>query len=275
MLLVTCCYLMPCSSQTRLLDSLGVLREFMQVCNSYKKLPLHVRLTVQNSADIVTDPAIDTAAFTMEFFIQDKGAYIKLGDNEEVINDSLMLFINHKPKRMSLHANRGLNMVEQMSRFTGGLMQDSSVQKLAVRYSGMYADTLLKEGMAVIKLKSKALVIGGILSKDEIEATYKNDSKLPVRLVQVQRKLVPIDSATYAGLIKDTLYEDRLVHPGNGYWFLIKQSVSTYTFNQIDYSNTTQLPLQVSDCIIIKQAPGKASYVTAKEYETFRLIEDL
>lgn len=258
-------------------DTLSVLKLFMQVCNSYKQFPLHVNLSVQNSTDISTNPEADTAAYNMEFFIQDKGAYIKMGNNEEVINDSLILIISQKPKHMALYANTKHSMAEQMTMFTGGLTQDSSLQKFAARYRQDENNSgVTPPGLAVIKIRSRETVLGSMLAKETIEATYKRDSKLPVKVVQLHRKLIPVDSATYVKLLSGNLYAGKLVHPAGHYWFIIKQSVSTYIFNQIDYDVTTQLPLQVDRCIVKKQTPaGGEHYQPANGYEMFRLTENL
>jgi len=250
-------------------DSMAVFKQFVQVCVGYNQLPMHVNMLVQNTADIVTTPQQDSTAYNVDFFLLDKGLYIKAGEDEQLINDSVIVSISRRLKRMAVRPNKTHSVAEQMKLVMGRFSQDSSLEKLSAKFTVVLAPGLAGETNS-IRLVSKAVLPGSQLPKQRMEAVYKKDTKLPVSVEYVRTKLVAIDSTAYAQLLKDPGYNSKLVATGNGYFFLIKSAFTRYVFNAIDYSNVS-LPLQVSDCIR-KNASGH--FVPAPGYELFKISEN-
>jgi len=262
----------PIYGQAQQKDSTAALKQFMDVCNSYKQVPLHAGITVRTNADIVTSPD-DTTHYTIEFYIHNNDAYVKLNGEEEVINDSLMLFISHKLKSMTLYPNTTGHVAAQLSSFTGMLLQDSAITKMAGRYQ---ADILPGKasapGTAIIQVKNRLLVPGTSLPKETIEVVYNSNTRQPVSLVQLQRKMIPLDSATYTAMVQKAMYPGKLIHIAKDYYFLMKELSTEYLFTHIDYDATTQLPLQMNQCVA-KDRQGK--YVAADGYRMYRFSDEM
>src|SRR5437016_3249819 len=80
-------------------DSLDAVRTFVQVCNTYKQLPLQMTLGIHNTTNLVTG-AEDTVQARATFYLQQHGSYIRFGELEQVANDSLMLLVSDNLKQM-------------------------------------------------------------------------------------------------------------------------------------------------------------------------------
>jgi len=253
-------------------DSLATLRQFIEVCNSYKQIPLHVNIEVRLTADFVTKPQEDTGLFNIDCFVIGNGAYITMGGDTQVMDDSLMLVVSRQSKRMVLSPGTG-RIAEQMKRYTGGIAADASLQKFAAQYETFPPEVALDEaGTRSIQIKSRAFVLGTRLAKETIRLRFREDTKRPVELVQVHRKILLLDSADYEKLKAEPLYAGKLVHPTGGVFFLLKESTSTYTYKLFEFGTGVKLPLQVGS-FIVKQATGH--YAPAKGYESFQLSENL
>lgn len=256
-------------------DTIAIAKQFMEICNSYKQLPMHVKLLVHNSADIITDGREDTVTFEMEFFVQGNGAYIKMAGQEEVVNDSLVLLINNTPKRMMLFSNTG-NITTSINRVAGAFMKDSSLELFNRKYKVVPAlesnEKPAVPAIAAIEMATRETVPGSSMPMETIEARYTEKTKKLIEVVQVRHKIIPIDSSTFAVLQRDPGYAGKLVHLGQRYWFLIKSLSTNYLFKEIDYDKHTPLPLRVSDCVVKMQS---GHFSTAKGYELFQLTENL
>jgi len=254
-------------------ENAAMLKQFINVCNSYKQLPLHASITVRNAADIITS-ADDTLQYNIEFFIRDDNAYINMAGEVEVINDSLMLFINNRQKRMALSQNPTGHISTQLNYVSNMFRQDSSISKMAALYTAQQVTGIVKNGEPAadtIILKSRALMPGTQLPKEMIKVAYRVGSQQPLSIVQSHVKMIPLSADNYNELEKNALYPGKLVNTGKGYYFLIKDASTEYVFTHIDNDASTQMPLQISNCIE-KNARGK--YVPAKGFEGFLFSND-
>ena len=254
-------------------DSLQQMRLFMQLCNNYKHLPLYINMTIHNTADITVSPLDDTM-FNIEFYIQDAGAFIKMGQDVQVINDSLMLFISNKNRRMTLYPNIGNSgLTEQVNKFTAIFLQDSSVEKFSRKYEVvMPEDITTVAGTGNVKIKSRSLVIGSTMPKETIELVYKKSISQLEKVVDTRYKLMQVDSLTYVKFLQNPVYVNRVLHPSKFLFFVVRQCTLTYMYNEISNTSNMQLPVLMNDCIV-KETTGH--YIPAKAYESFILTENL
>src|SRR5436305_1444655 len=85
-------------------DTLSTLRTFMTVCNSYKQLPLQLEVALRRSTNLVTGQE-DTMKVNVRFCLQKEGSYVGFGELEQLTDDSLLLLVSNKLKRMILYPN--------------------------------------------------------------------------------------------------------------------------------------------------------------------------
>lgn len=251
-------------------DTLAVIRDFVQICNSYKKLPLHVNVSIERSAEVVTSPE-DTTSTSAEFFITEKGTYIKMDELEQVVSDSLLLFISNNAKRMILYPNKS-SAAAQLNNYLGVQLQDSSLQKIAKKYtSSLISSNEQNQDSSTIELQSRSKVANTSLSKEIIQVRYNSDSKQPIEVDQVFRKLILLDSSTYNSLLLKPDYVNKLVSNGKNAFFLINTHTTRFIYRSIESNNDIELPVKIENCIT--KSPNN-QYATTKKYDAFKLTKN-
>jgi len=263
-------FLLPTIAGAQKIDTLASLKQFVQVCNNYKKVPLHISLNIYKTADVPAS-AEDTAFSKAEFFITGKESYVRLNNLEQMVNDSLMLLVNNDARQMILYANNTpVNM--RLSAYLGLQMQDSSLQKMAQNYTAVQIAAEKEGDTAVIELKSRAVIGATALPKETVQVTYSKSSYVPFRVVVEDRKLIPLDSVGYNTLLVTPKYAGKLINPGKDNFFLVNTHTTTFIYNVMSYSNDVLYPAEINDRVV---KDGEKHYVPAKGYETFRVIDNL
>jgi len=223
-------------------DTLKAIGILLGVCNSYQQLPLQLSLQIDRSSNLPMRPE-DSMRTAAVFYLQQEGAYIRMGELEQVVNDSLMLLVSTTMKRMILYPNRA-SVASQLKKYLQLSFGDSSIARVAARFRvGMEKD----EGdSSVIELTSRAALSGTALPKEVIRMSYRKEGLVPIRLIQTERQ---IDLST-----KNIL-----------------EKVTTYTWLAISHKKEQQLPVSIRDRIGTDQLEG---YRPVKAYSDFVLIKN-
>lgn len=251
-------------------DTLAPVREFIQICNGYKKMPLHLKVVINRRADIARS-AEDTASSVGDFFITEKGTYVKMDELEQIANDSLMLFVSNNARRMILYPNN-TSVATQFTHYMGIQLQDSSLQKIAKKYSvSLITPGEGEKESQIIELQSRNKIVNTTLPKETIEVKYNPDTKQILEVQQVFRRLIPLDSAEYNILLPQPEYADKLIAAEEHVFFLINKHTTDFIYKTMESGDNIILPLQLSSCIT-KNSIGQ--YATAKGYEGFTLTKN-
>jgi hypothetical protein len=246
-------------------DSLYALKQFIQISNSYKQLPMHAIMQIQNSSDFVSNTQ-DTASTQAEFYLSQHGSYVKTSEMEQLSDDSLMVLVNNGPKRIIVLPNKQ-SVEARIKDYMGIQLADSSLEKAARKYTAAILPT--ENGIAAIELTSRELAYGSTMPKEQILIRYNASTQKPLALIQSREKLVKIDSAQYAVFTQNPQYKNKLLAPqkqGRQYYFLLKSQALTYTYKKMESGNSIQQPVHISDRI---QKNSNGDYAPAKGYEAF------
>lgn len=246
-------------------DSLQSMRQFVTVCNSYKQLPLQASITIKNKSNFITDKE-DTITSHASFYLQKEGCFIQLDGMEQLVNDSLMLLVNRDIKRMMLYPNNG-NTNSLMQQMTGMFLQDSSLQKIAEKYKAYPVQR--RNNSSVIEMTSRKTLYKTTVAKETISLTYSAEN-YPVEIKQTKRMLMPIDSATYANLVKEPSIKEKLLVI-EGEYVLIKENITMFTYNTIEHKEMN-LPANIADRIVKNKSN---EFVPIKKFNEFILTQNL
>jgi hypothetical protein len=247
-------------------DSMALIRQFVNIGNQYKQIPMYTDILIRNSSNYPTS-AEDSSESEIQFYISSKGAYQKYGELELIANDSLMLMINTTIHRMIIVSNHQ-SMKQLLDRYSGTLLQDSSLQRLSAKYSVKQQSE--KNNSVVIDLQTRVGAFGTSLPKEQLEMVYNKETTEPIKVTQIKRKLVSIDSAEYTTMLKDPDNKTRLLAPGNAHFFFVKDIVTEFVYKAIAHNDKEILPVNINDRIV-KDENG--NYVPVKEYENFILTK--
>jgi hypothetical protein len=246
-------------------DTLSAFRDFVTISNGYKQMPLYLELEIKSSTNFITSEN-DTTDITGEFFLRNENSYVRFGEIEQVVNDSLALLVSNKLQQMILYTNAG-QMTKRMKSMMGVALPDSSIRYLAGKYTS--SSELSKES-ATIKLQSRAVVYGTELPRETIELQYDVSKKMPQQVTTLTRNLLRLDSLQYSRLQTEAGLAEKLFAL-EGSYFLIKEQVTAYLYKQIEQASSVKVPVTISDRLMKDETGG---YIPVKSYESYRLTKN-
>ncbi|MEI6950353.1 hypothetical protein V9K67_24440 [Paraflavisolibacter sp. H34] len=240
-------------------DTLSAVREFLQVSKVYQQLPLSMDLLVTQIASSADSPN-DTVQVESRFFLDKSQCYVRLGEMEQFIDDSLALMVSNQAQRMFLSSNvkSVTARMQLLSRFWTG---DSSVQQVAKQFNAEIIRPA--EGKSVIRLSSRSQLYGTSLPRETIEMQCNSKTKLPEKVIQWKRRLLPLEEEAYKALSTNPeKVSSLLAVEGKGYFFISEQ-VTTFLYREIGYGPSLKLPATIKDRIS-KNSEG--DYVPVRSY---------
>lgn len=247
-------------------DTLTPIRDFIAVSTGYKQIPMYLNIEMRNSSNVVSSEE-DTLNIQGEFFIQKDQSYVRFGEFEQLVNDSMALLVSNKMQAMILYTNAA-PVVKQMQAMMGAAIPDSSVKNMAGRYSSTYSQSDKKT--TVIELQSRIKLFGTSLFKELIRMEYSTQSRLPEKVITTRRSLVPIDSIQYSSMKKEAGSADQLLAL-EGSYYIIKEQVSAYLYKKIERGTGGVVPVTISDRVTRSE---DGSYKPVKGYENYLLSKN-
>jgi hypothetical protein len=243
-------------------DTLAVLRSFMQINNSVRQLPVYLEMELINSTNFITGEQ-DTARMQATFYVKQDVSYIRFGEAEQLVNDSMALLVSDKLQRMILYAH-AQPILKQMQGFVGMQGQDSSILEMANKF---IAQSLpLVKNIASITLSGRDLLYGTSLPKESIALEYDAATKQPLKVITVKRTLLPVSDEDYRTLTEQGTATGKLLTiEGKGH-FLVKEQTGAFVYSKITHDAGIAMPATINDRII-KNEQGK--FTPVKAYEAY------
>ncbi|MET0637673.1 MAG: hypothetical protein ABWZ25_16710 [Chitinophagaceae bacterium] len=252
------------SRKSKEADSLAIIREFVQVCNMYRELPLQLDLELHNSTNFITGIA-DTASTQAQFILEKNASYIHFGEIEQFVNDSVALLVSSHLQKMILYTDVR-PMLSQLKAMAGWHLKDSSVEdisekyKVLKRYSGN--DTV------TIELANRLSVYGGLPPRETIVLQYDPKTNVPFKIMTIKRTLITLTQEDYNKVSEQTGFSDKLLAPeGKGY-FLVKEQQGTFLYKSVSHEQV-KTRVTINERIIKN---GQGEYLPARGYETYQVI---
>jgi len=246
-------------------DTLAPIRKFVQVCSGYRQLPVELEMDIRSSSNLVLSAA-DTAHLDVRAVLCQKGTYMTMDGMEQLANDSFLLVVNPKTKRMLLWPNHQSVAVRLQS--LGRQLQDSSVPQLADKYLvkpfKKWRDT------AVIALESRAFVEHTSVPVAQLQISYEPVTERPYAITMVERRLVPVADSIYKSFSARPEWAGKTVTVNDSSFFLIREETRVIHFRKIEHKHVTDLPVRISDRIA---ADLTGVYRPVKDFAAFRLIK--
>lgn len=241
-------------------DSLYLGRQFLNICNHYQQLPLQATIEVMAVSNYISN-ASDTGRSLMEIRISECKTYTRMGEVEELSNDSLLLLVNHDANQMVLYANRSLIRGQIERQAKGTIWADSSVQKFVGTFSVSQStdDKLVAD--------SRILLNGSTFPSESIAIWFDKKRLEPREVVQTKRKWVAIGVSNYVRLKDLPAWKGKLRTESPNRYYLMKEQGMVYRYREIGHKEG--IPLERIDKWVKKNGDGK--YEIAKGYEYFHL----
>jgi hypothetical protein len=246
-------------------DTLAPIRKFVQICNDYRQLPVQLEMDIRSSSNLIL-AAVDTAHLTARFALCQKGSYISMDGLEQLANDSLLLVVNPKTKRMLLYPNH--QSVAARLQSLGRQLQDSSIPQLAEKY--LVKKVKRSRDTASIELESRRLLGQTDVPIAQLKVSYDPATQRPYAVTQVERSLLPVSDSIYKSAAGTPEWAGKTLSIKDSSFFLIREQSKTFYFRRIDHRKTTNPPVRISDRIA-RDLTGV--YRPVKDYAAFRLIQ--
>lgn len=245
-------------------DTLSSMRAYLTASNAYKRLPMHASIELKNTSTFISSPE-DTGTIVGEFYLTNKEAYIKFGEMEQIVTDSLLLMVSSNAQRMILMPNN--RSLSSMTDVMGVKQEDSSLVKMAKKYVATILP--VQHGIASIEVRSRATLYNTTEPKGLILFRYKEKTGMPIDLVETKRMIIALDSSQYNQFSKDPAYKNSaFLFQQNGGYYLIKEQVSVCVYKKIEYDDEVHVPVSITDRIVKK---SNGDYIPVKGYQSYQL----
>lgn len=246
-------------------DTLAPLRKFVHICSDYRQLPVELEMDIRSSSNLVLSPA-DTTHLNIRAILCQKGTYMTMDGMEQLANDSFLLVVNPKTKRMLLYPNH--QSVAARLQYLGRQLQDSSVPQLAEKYL-VRQERKLRD-TAIIALETRPFLKYTSVPVGQLQVSYEATTQRPYTVTMVERRLIPVSDSIYKSVAGNPEWIGKTVSVKDSSFFLIREETRVIHFRKIDHKKATDPPVQISDRIV---ADLTGVYRPVKDYAAFRLIQ--
>jgi len=242
-------------------DSLLLYKEFFTVGSSYQQVPLQAKILFTKSSNFIQGTA-DSSSTVAAFYLQKNVSYIHFGELEQLVTDSLVLFVSDGMKRLVLVENSP-DIKQQMGAGMLPNLSKNSLETMALKYT--IEKKALSPNESVFTLVSRKSLFGTSVPSDQMELRFNNSSLEPVSVRTIKRVLIKsVDSTAFS---KEQLAKYS-VHIDKAGDYFIKEQVDEYLFQHIGHKEDAVLPVMLSNRVI-KDSAGE--YQPAKGYEDYTI----
>lgn len=247
-------------------DSLGLYRDFLSICTKYQVAPLQVNITYSMQTNLVVNNS-DTSIVQGYFqLMNNKDAYMRFGEVEQLITDSAALWVNHSLKQVIINedvaeARKRVNM------YTGGMTSDSSALNMAKVFVAKKSKR--DEGeIAIIELDSRSRLSYTDEARQSIVVLYNHTTGEPVEITTVRRTLIPIAREDSAAFVHKYGSQGKVISvPKIGPCF-VREFKGVYSYANIRHNEEKELPINLSDYLIKNE---KGEYILTSQKKDYFL----
>lgn len=243
-------------------DSLAALRLYLTVCNSYKRVPAQVDIDIRNSCNYFLEPG-DTTHATARFSLRSDGTYMGFGEVEQIADDSLLLLVNKRLKKMLLYGHHR-SVSEQLLANMGIRYPDSSLTRMAAKYK---VEMMISKGdSAGIRVTGRVMLKYGDFPREDVTVRYNPSTLDPYEVRQVKRELVPLTVDQYHELAtRPDEDRTRLIRTDSSF-YLVRELVTVYRYDHIAHQQDAALPARVSDRV---RKDDQGNFTPVDSYEGY------
>jgi hypothetical protein len=252
-------------------DTLQPYRQFLAICSGYQQAPLQLNISYKSSASLVLN-AYDTMSMSGYFCVTKSGdSYLRMGDVEQLINDSVAVMINHSLRQLMLGRDAD-KWRQQVKGYLGMITSDTSVLNLSRQFVMEEKKCDTNASMRISQLSSRSQLGSATLPRQVVTVVYNRKSMEPVHVITLRRTLIPVDRADSAAFVQRAGKGAVLLTvPGVGLCY-VREYTGTYTFQSILHEEARKIPLQLSEYLVRKK---DGEYEMSERKSDYRLsIED-
>lgn len=250
-------------------DSKNAFQEFVRLGKWNTRWPVQINLHITHHVT-PTVSASDSADTDMILYYDTHSFYMQAEGMEQIANDSVLVLVNNTARMIRVFPNKGVLFNNQGNKFTT-FMPDTSIEKLSQRFIASIQDEGRSNKRVI--LQSRDRITGTELEKEVIDVIYNPGNYQPNQYKQVRRSVVPVDSTTYNGLVKDTTWKGRLITTNTKagqLFFVVKEQVTECLFTGIDFEQRS--PPVSERNRVVKTAEGE--YLPEKGYEAYNISQE-
>lgn len=246
-------------------DSLQAFREFINLGNEYKQLPLQLEMEIVNY-ESGTGMETDSLVTRASFYLQDRASYVRIGRQEQLANDSLLLQISDEAQRI-LVSRHTQTVASHLQKMMGSQLPDSGIQRL----SNIYAAVVDRgtAGVDTLKLVSRIKIPEKGDAMEEMIMLYDNLQKRPLQVTTHRRDLLELEKETYDQWKADPVKSVSLVEREGKGAYVMRTSTVEYRFKHISHTPDFQLPVSVNDRIVLVDG----GWMPVRGYEEYRITD--
>lgn len=244
-------------------DSLLALRAFINLSNQYKQLPLQMEMEIVNY-ESGGGVLIDSTSTHASFYLQGRASYVRIGRQEQLANDSLLLQISDEAQRI-LVSRHTQTVAGQLQKMMGSQLPDSGIQRLSNIYEAVVGRGAA--GVDTLKLVSRIKIPEKGYAMEEMIMLYDNLQKRPLLVTAYRRDLQELEKETYDQWKADPVKAASLIEREGKGVYVMRISAVEYRFKHIAHDPDFQLPASINDRIVSVDG----AWTPARGYEEYRI----
>jgi hypothetical protein len=235
----------------------AILNDFVKICNNIKQEPLQLQMQLKKTSNYL-NAYDDTATLVATINVQEANVHMRIGEVEQLANDSLLVMILHSQKQIIVNENAGGVAAVKKLNFLPVSTSDSAINSLKEKFSFLQEK---QKGKNTIKLIYKEVVELSNLPKQEIVLNYNETTMQPNKIAVVVRQLLPVKTSMVLDssilILKDEANKS----------FFVKVDTMNYLYEKITHK-AEDLPLTVFDKI---KPDAENKYTAVKELAAYRV----
>lgn len=227
-------------------DSIRLIKDFITVSRQYQSPPLQATIAYKKYSNLsVNEPQAFTKTVEAKFVLKDAtNGYIRFGDIEQIITDTVVVIVSNDIKRMVVYTGKKEEMQQKMLKL-GNIDYKDSVYENWLKVFTVERQVL--NGVAEIKMNSKQVFVNSKIPVQTILMEYDTKTQLPQKVKTIKRGLYSLDK-----LGADTAALQSIVTDKKGKLWVVEE-IEAFEFKQINHNVVAELPIKVSDRIILNK----------------------
>ncbi len=207
----------------------------------------------------------DTASTQGSFYILPHASYVRMGEAEQIINDSMALMISNKLQRMMLYTD-AQPVWMQMKVPAGLAWQDSSAVQMAARYTIQFQRGESKQDVYIIT--DKHLLQGTTLPRESMRIQLEDGTHRPLAMHAIKRTLVPLSATDYASIRQNTSLAGKLVNKDDKEYYLVRELETSFMYKTFSHDAAIKIPVAITDRV---RRDSEGAFNRQRAYKNFML----
>lgn len=252
--------LLSATLQAQKKNDAEAVRKFVKCIALMRQAPVSATMTLESHADVNNVPE-DNYSMSGSFSIQENAIYIRMGETEQLMNDSVAIMVSNETKQIVLKETNGNAGNPQLPGLQWSGQEESTVNALKKQYAAVANE----DG---VLMTSRALLTGTKMPRETVQLKMNRQNGFPEEVLVIRKKMVVMDSAQMVQVRDEQQIPAERFMQSEGVYRVIKEITIKIMYGPVNKENN-QIPVKVEERL--RKEPG-GEWTPAQAYADYRVI---